>query len=62
MRVELKCSYNTHTSKMESDEVIEVSSYFGSHFTIHTCIKSSHYTVLYVNYILIKLEKGLKNT
>lgn len=46
MRVELKCSYNTCTSKMESDEVTEVSSYFGSHFTIHTCIESSHYTVL----------------
>ena len=42
MRVELKCSYNTHTSKMESDEVIEVSSYFGSHFTIYIYFKPSY--------------------
>ena len=68
-KVHLKCSHHTphtHTKIPRWRDGDVNKPYCGSHFSIHTCIKSLHctteiYTMLLISYISIKLEGGKTN-
>ena len=62
-RVGLKCSYQTNAQKLIiwHDESTS-QPHCGYHLTVHTYVKSSRctpstYTILYISYVSIKLEK-----